>query len=211
MIRFAKPYLLFAVLSIACWAQSAQVSITKPVHGLPTRQKAAQSTTTNNGIQYHGGPVLNLPSGTNVYFIWYGDWSSNPGAKQILTDLVQRLGRSPYFNINTAYYDIDKAGQQDPVFNKVNFVASVNDNYSMGQSLSDNDVFVLVGNHAGADLPIDTNGVYFVLTSADVSEQEFGAFCAAHNSAQYTHGGTVILDLKVAFARIENPRVCNPL
>ena len=61
MIRFAKPYLLFAVLSITCWAQSAQVSITKPVHGIPTRDKAAQSTpqasTTDNGIEYHGGPV----------------------------------------------------------------------------------------------------------------------------------------------------------
>jgi hypothetical protein len=160
---------------------------------------------------YRGGTVLNLRSGTNVYFICYGDWSSNPGAKQILTNFAQRIGGSPYFNINTTCYDIDKAGQQEPVFNKVNLVASVSDNYAMGQSLSDNDVFVLVGNDAGANLPIDTNRVYFVLTSADVSEQEFDAFCAWHNSAQHTNWGTVILDLKVAFARIENPRFCNPL
>ena len=43
------------------------------------------------------------------------------------------------------------------MFNKVNLAASVNDNYAMGQSLSDNDVLVLVGNHAGANLPVDTN------------------------------------------------------
>ena len=73
MIRFAKPYLLFAVLSITCWAQSAQVTTKQPVHGTPTRQKAAQSATTNNGILYWGGPVLNKPTGVNVYYIWYGD------------------------------------------------------------------------------------------------------------------------------------------
>jgi hypothetical protein len=197
MIRFAKPYLLFAVLSITCWAQSTLVSINQPVHGIPTR--SAQANSTSNGIQYGGGPVMNLPSGTNVYFIWYGDWSVNPGAKPILTDFVQRLGGSPYFNINTTYYDIDKAGQQDPVFNKVNYGASVNDNYSMGQSLSDFDVFVVVGNHMGVDLPIDTNGVYFVLTSPDVSEQEFATvFCAWHNNGIYSNPG-VSYDIKVAF------------
>ena len=172
MIRFARPYLLLAVLGITCWAQSAQVSTKRPVHGIPTRQKAAQSTTTSNGILYWGGPVMNLPSGTNVYFIWYGDWSV-PGAKQILTDFTQRLGGSPYYNINTTYYDYSKTGQQNPVFNKVNYVASVNDNYSMGQSLSNFDVDQLVANHTGTDLPIDENGVYFVLTSADVNEEAF--------------------------------------
>lgn len=36
MIRFAMPYLLFAVVSVTGWAQSAQISIKQPVHGIPT-------------------------------------------------------------------------------------------------------------------------------------------------------------------------------
>ena len=207
MTRFVKPYLLFAVLSITCLAQNAQVSVKRPVHGIPTRQKAAQPGTTNNGIPYLGGPVLNQPTGVNVYYIWYGNWSGD-SSKQMLTDFTQRLGGSPYFYINTTYYDLDKGGQQDPVFNKVNLVASVNDNYSMGQSLADLDVDQLVANHTGVDLPIDENGVYFVLTSADVSEQEFCVNdCAWHNAATVSYPGLPeTKDIKVAF--VGNPNQC---
>ena len=112
MIRFAKPYPLFAVLSITCWAQIAQVSIKQPVPRTPTKEKAAQSTrhasTTNNGILYWARPVLNQPTVVNVHYIWYGDWFTNPSSNQILTDFARRSGGSPYFNINTTYYDNDK-------------------------------------------------------------------------------------------------------
>src|SRR5438045_52429 len=57
---------------------------------------------TSNGINYHGGPVM---LGTvNVYYIWYGDWSGN-SATSVLTDLASNIGGSPYFNINTTYYN----------------------------------------------------------------------------------------------------------
>jgi hypothetical protein len=48
--------------------------------------------------------VLNQPNGTNVYLIWYGNWSGDT-SKQILTDFIQYLGCSPAYNINTTYYD----------------------------------------------------------------------------------------------------------
>src|SRR5438132_11253626 len=38
-----------------------------------------------NGITYHGGPVMLLT--TNVYYIWYGNWSGN-SATTILPDLA---------------------------------------------------------------------------------------------------------------------------
>src|SRR5437868_5581305 len=56
----------------------------------------------DNGIFYHGGPVM--LGGTNVYFIWYGNWSGN-SATTILTDLAKNIGGSSYFNINTSYYN----------------------------------------------------------------------------------------------------------
>src|SRR5215468_294340 len=55
-----------------------------------------------NGISYHGGPLI--LGTTNVYYIWYGNWSGNT-ATNILTDLAQNIGGSPYFNINTTYYN----------------------------------------------------------------------------------------------------------
>src|SRR4051794_31138222 len=56
----------------------------------------------SNGISYHGGPVM--LGTTNVHYIWYGNWQGN-SATTILTDLAQNIGGSPYFNINTTYYN----------------------------------------------------------------------------------------------------------
>src|ERR1051326_6102965 len=53
-------------------------------------------------IKYHGGPVILVT--TNVYYIWYGNWSGNT-ATTILTDLASSIGGSPYFNINVTYYN----------------------------------------------------------------------------------------------------------
>jgi hypothetical protein len=190
--------------------QPCRKHTTKPPHGIPLNHAggtpAFQDGTVDNGVEYHGGPVLNKPSGTNVYFIWYGNWSGD-SSKLILTDFAQRIGGSPYFNINTTYYDYDKGGHQDPVFNKVNYVASVNDNYSMGQSLSDNRVAQLIAGHLGNDLPIDENGVYFVLTSADVNQQEFCVnYCAFHGFLTATFSNGQSFDIKGAW--VGNPNQC---
>src|SRR6266566_329353 len=56
----------------------------------------------STNITYHGGPVI--LGTTNVYYIWYGNWSGN-SATTILTDLANNIGGSPYFNINTTYYN----------------------------------------------------------------------------------------------------------
>ena len=53
------------------------------------------------GMNYYGGPVM--LGTTNVYYIWYGSWSGTTNA--ILTDLAHSFGGSPYFNINTSFYD----------------------------------------------------------------------------------------------------------
>src|SRR5574337_357114 len=54
-----------------------------------------------NGISYHGGPVI--LGTTNAHFIYYGNWSS--GDRAILDNLASSIGGSPYFNINTTYYN----------------------------------------------------------------------------------------------------------
>ena len=89
---------------------------------LPTRERAndfgfARSPNGSKGtIRYHGGPVL---TATNVVAVY---WSSNtiytggprPGSfstsrtsedGSLVGDLLRSIGGSPYFNINTTYYD----------------------------------------------------------------------------------------------------------
>src|SRR5206468_10736984 len=83
-----------------------------------------------SGINYHGGPVI--LGTTNVYYIWYGNWSGN-SATTILTALASNMGGSPYFNINTTYYD----GSNQHVANSVHYAGSTDDSNSQGTALSD--------------------------------------------------------------------------
>jgi hypothetical protein len=150
-----------------------------------------------NGISYHGGPVI--LGTTHIYYIWYGNWSGNT-ANSILTNLAQNIGGSPYFNINTTYYN----GSNTHVSNSVQYLSSVNDNYSHGTSLSDSAIQAIVsGAISGGGLPYDTHGVYFVLTSADVNETS--GFCTQY-CGWHTHGTLNGFDIKYAF--IGNPARC---
>lgn len=165
--------------------------------GDPQGQARPSRKTSGNGIDYHGGPVmLGTP---NVYYIWYGNWSGN-SATSILTDLAKSIGGSAYYNINSTYYN----GSNTHVSNAVRYVTSTTDSYSQGTSLSDAGVQAVVSkaitSHA---LPLDSNGVYFVLTSADVNETS--GFCTQY-CGWHTHGTITGTDIKFAF--IGNPDRC---
>jgi hypothetical protein len=135
----------------------------------------------------------------NVYYIWYGNWSGN-SAVTILTDLAQNIGGSPYYNINTTYYD----GNNNHVSNSVNYAGSTTDSYSRGTSLSDSAIQGVVADAINAGrLPKDTNGVYFVLTSADVTASS--GFCTQY-CGWHTHGTIAGSDIKYSF--IGNPDRC---
>jgi hypothetical protein len=154
-------------------------------------------TIIGNGINYHGGPVL--LGGTPTYLIWYGNWSSNT-ATSILTDLMSSIGGSPYFNINTSYYD----GSNRHVTNAVTYSGSTTDNYSHGLALSDTDVQSVVAGAIGSGrVPKDTRAVYFVLTSADVNETS--GFCTQY-CGWHTHGTILGADIKYSF--VGNPDRC---
>jgi hypothetical protein len=136
--------------------------------------EAARATRYPNKIRYHGGPVMTNPNGTNVYYIWYGNWAGNT-ATSILTDLASNIGGSPYFNINTTYFDASSVH----VTNKINYLGSTSDSYSHGTALSDAAILGVVSDAiTGGHLPMDTNAVYFVLTSADVNATS--GFCTAY-------------------------------
>jgi phosphate-induced protein 1 len=150
-----------------------------------------------NGINYHGGPVV--LGTTGMYYIWYGNWSGNT-AVTILTDFANSIGGSPYFNINTTYYN----GSNVHVTNSVAYRGSTTDNYSHGTSLSDSAVQAVVSSAiTSGRLPKDTNAVYFVLTSADVTESS--GFCTQY-CGWHTHGTISGSDIKYSF--VGNPDRC---
>jgi hypothetical protein len=152
---------------------------------------------TGNGINYHGGPLI--LGTTHVYYIWYGNWSGNT-ATTILQDLAGTIGGSSYFNINTTYYD----GANTHVSNSVTFAGSTTDNYSLGKSLSDSAIQGVVSSAiTSGRLPTDTKGVYFVLTSSDVTASS--GFCTQY-CGWHTHGTILGSDIKYSF--VGNPDRC---
>ena len=163
------------------------------------------SVTTGNGINYHGGPIM---AGTpNVYFIWYGNWTSGPNPSDSVTtqNLLDALfgtggiGGSGYEDINQTY-----GSNTADVSGNLVLKASTTVGYSQGPRLSDSKVQNVVASAIGSgSLPVDPNGIYFVLTSSDVSESS--GFCSRYCGWHYraTINGT---DLKYAF--VGNPDRC---
>ncbi len=152
---------------------------------------------TTNGINYHGGPVM--LGTTSVYYIWYGNWSGNT-ATGILQGLAQGIGDSPYYNINTTYYN----GSNTHVANAVAYGGSINDSYSFGTSLSDAQIQSVVANAITTNkLPKSSNAVYFVLTSADVTASS--GFCTQY-CGWHAHGTIAGTDIKYSF--VGNPDRC---
>lgn len=154
-------------------------------------------TTGANGINYHGGPIM--LGNTNIYYIWHGNWANNTGPA-ILTDLAKSIGASPYYNINTTYYNGSKAY----VANSVSYINYTNDNYSLGKALSDAQIQSVVANAINSgNLPNDSNAVYFVLTSADVNATS--GFCTQY-CGWHTHAKIGGSDIKYSF--VGNPERC---
>lgn len=124
-------------------------------------------------ITWHGGPVI---QGTaRIYIIWYGDWnqangSDTPAGQQIIRNFANSIGGSSYFNINQTYSGVTGG---------VSFGGEVTDTGSRGTRLKDADIRTIVDNAISpGKLPYDSNGVYFVLTSSNVSEQS--GFCTRY-------------------------------
>jgi hypothetical protein len=201
-----KRVILLAVLSFGLYGNVARaqfIGITKPID--PASQELApigEAVVTGNGIEYHGGSVMLGPH--NVYFIWYGNFSGNV-ALTILPDLINGFGGSQYFNTNTTYGDATAN-----IANTATLAGQIFDNYSQGTALTGTTFSNLINATLNSGkVPVDPNGIYFVLTSPDVTlnfppatpggppEGFCTAFCGFHTSG--TVGTINPVDIKVAF------------
>jgi hypothetical protein len=132
---------------------------------------AAQGT--RHAIGYHGGQVVDHP--ITVYYLWYGNWSSNGVEIPIVEEFTRHLGGSPWWSINAAYADARGARPSD----SITMGKSAFDTYSQGATVSDDEIAAaVVSAIARGALPDDPRGVYMVLGSADVDATS--GFCTAY-------------------------------
>jgi Phosphate-induced protein 1 conserved region len=141
-------------------------------------------------ITYHGGPVMGTPT---AYLIWYGNWnqgngSDTPAGQAIVTDFLYGLNASPYYATNASYTGVS---------GNFSVGGAYTDNYSQGSNLSDRKVAAVVSNAINSGkLPKDGNGIYFVLTSSDVSESS--GFCSRY-CGWHTYGTLSGTNIKYSF------------
>jgi hypothetical protein len=166
---------------------------------------APQKTAPTNGIYYHGGPVM--AGKVNLYFIWYGNFVNGPAlsdstqTQDLLTTLfgASGLGGTAYARINSTYTD-----RSHLVTGNFALAESANDYYSRGARLNDAAVTAIVSQAMSSRvLPKDVNGLYFVLTSSDVSETS--GFCTQY-CGWHSHTRISGSDIKIAF--VGNPDRC---
>ncbi len=164
----------------------------------PERAAALKAARSAN-LTYQGGPVMVAP--TKIYYIWYGSqWDA--ASKNTLTNLGNSIGGSPYFNINTTYYN----GSGTHVVNSVSLAGSIINTGTLGTQLSDANIQSIVSTAitSGA-LPSDTNAIYFVLTDKTVTATS--GFCTQY-CGWHDHASIGGKDIKYSF--VGNPETQCP-
>ncbi|KAL2915179.1 hypothetical protein HK105_205293 [Polyrhizophydium stewartii] len=193
-----------AVAALAFSSAAAGRSFIAPIRG------KQPSSLASNPIHYNiGAPVLTGP--VNVYLIYYGSWSSSQ--KSIVETFIKGIGTSKWWNIERKYYFQRSSGSTKTfIGNQVSLAGTATDNYSLGTSLSGNDLPNIIQSKVDSGaLPEDTNAVYFVLTAGDVSESirpDLGSasfcsdYCGYHVSTTLSSGN------RVFYAMAGNPTAC---
>lgn len=190
------------VLAAAIWAGTALAQpevMTGPpeiiIHKTNPHTEAGAPPAGSTGtitpvITNHGGPVMGAPT---AYLIWYGNWnqsngSDNPAGQAIVNDFLFGLNGSPYYLTNDSYAGVSGG---------FSVGGSDTDTNSQGAKLTDRKVAAIVSDAiTSGRLPKDSNGIYFVLTSSDVSENS--GFCNRY-CGWHTYGTLSGTNIKYAF------------
>lgn len=196
---------VYAVAAYAAPVKESPDSVFKP-NGkgfgeldLGAAHSAGKSARPSANLTYQGGPVMVAP--TNIYYIWYGSqWDT--ASKTTLNNFGNSIGGSPYFNINTTYYNA--AGTH--VVNSVTLAGSTINTGTLGTSLTDANIQSIVSSAiSSGSLPSDANGIYFVLT--DKTVKATSGFCTQY-CGWHTHASIGGKDIKYSF--VGNPETQCP-
>lgn len=160
----------------------------RPNPHAPGYAPSTGGTGATSPISWHGGPVIATPT---IYIVWYGNWnqsngSDNPAGQQIVRDFANSIGGSQHFGLNNSY-----SISGTTITGNVNFGGEYIDTGSQGTRLSDNKVRTVILNSIGpGKLPYDPSGVYFLLSSSNVSESSgfCSRYCGWHTATTATVG-----------------------
>jgi hypothetical protein len=143
-------------------------------------------TTSTTPLVNHGGPVINTPT---IYIIWYGNWnqtngSDTPAGQQIIRDWAGSIGNTPHFQLNSSYPPANSVSGQV-------FYGGEYTNTGTKTRLRDADILSIVSGSIGAGkLPYNPSGVYFVVTSSNISETSgfCTQYCGWHTAGNVSAG-----------------------
>jgi len=147
----------------------------------------------NTGIYYHGGPLIVNPAATNVVAVYWGVgamYASGPATGSgagsqdgsLIGTFLSNLGGSPYFGINTTYYN----GANAHVLNVVNYTGYWVTGTTPPASPTDANMVAMLqsGFNSGA-IVYDPNTVYAIFTGPGIN---LGGGFGSQYCAYHTHG-----------------------
>ncbi|KAJ1330581.1 hypothetical protein BSLG_009343 [Batrachochytrium salamandrivorans] len=156
----------------------------------------SREITINGGdIQYTMGSPLLLGK-VPIYLIYYGNWTNSQ--KHTVETFTNGVGTSDWWGIEKKYYYQKDVNSTKVYISSDVFVGgTVSDNYSLGKALSGKNLPSLVQKYIDAGtFPESSNAVYYILNSADVTEQHgkssfCDVYCGYHSEATLTSGNTI--------------------
>lgn len=141
-------------------------------------------------ILYHGGPVMSQPK---IYIIFYGNWNQTNGSdtlagQQIVVDWANSIGSSAHYALNSTY---GVAGF--PTNGTASFGGATTLTGQYNNRLSDSQILSTVVNtiNSGVFGAFNPNGVYFLVTSSDVTAKSgfCTRYCGWHSHSVQSFGG----------------------
>ncbi|XP_019107526.1 protein EXORDIUM-like 5 [Beta vulgaris subsp. vulgaris] len=167
--------------------QLINLKISPSPNSLSTNKKFEGSSNLVD-LKYHMGPVLSS-SPINIYIIWYGKWS--PQQQSLIKDFLHSISPSPSPSTSTQTVSdwwktvslyTDQTGAN--VSRNLLIAGEYSDHrYSHGTHLTRLSIQQVISNAVKkAPFPVDhKNGIYLILTSVDVTVQDFcRAVCGFH-------------------------------
>jgi len=199
-----KKQWLGIVLAV-CLASSAFAQTDSHVSALRPFDKNHPPQQNCNGnpcdITYNGGPVFHATP--TVYIVWYGDWTKKD--KKVIDFYFSHLGGSTQDKINTTYADVTNKF----IPNKVKHSAKndYHDNYSMGKTINGSGPIQQIIHNAisGHHLPVNVNGIYFVLTYKDVIDN--GGFCSVY-CGYHGPSASIVSGKIIKYSMVGDPDQC---
>jgi hypothetical protein len=198
------------ILGISVFAQRGKVIFpVKPGGGIPETNILSKGrigaalttggTTSTTPLIDHGGPVINTPT---IYLIWYGNWnqsngSDTPAGQQLIRDWAAGIGGTPHFALNTTY------STTKVISGSVVYGGETTDTGTRTR-LTDSQIQGVVNSAiTSGRLPYNANGVYFVITSSNVTASSgfCTQYCGWHTVGNLTSG-------KVRYSFVGNAKRC---